>query len=58
MSQDVVEDLRTAIAANKWSIYHVAQSIGVRWHTVRDWLDGRKKPRGLSQKAIRQFLES
>ena len=54
----MIEQLREKMSAEKLSVYAVAKQIGVRWHTVRDWLEGRKKPRGLSEKAIRQFLEN
>lgn len=53
----MIDELKRKMERDGLSIYAVAKSIGVTWITVKAWLEGRKKPRGLSEKAIRQFLE-
>lgn len=58
MIEELIEELKDKMRRESLSVYAVSREIGVRWHTVRDWLEGRKKPRGLSEKAIRQFLEN
>ena len=51
------ELLRVFKEKSGWSHDRLSKEIGVHHQTIQGWLTGKKKPRGLSRKAIREFLE-
>ena len=52
-----VERLKKFKEWSGWSYDRISKEIGAHHQTVLSWLTGKKKPGGLSRKAIREFRE-
>lgn len=53
----MIDELKGKMEREGLSVYYVAKALGTNWHTVRDWLEGKRKPQPMSLRVIRQFLE-
>lgn len=56
-SNNEVELLKRFKEESGWSYDRISKEIGAHHQTVLSWLTDKKKPGGLSRKAIRDFLE-
>ncbi len=52
-----VEELKKFKNKSGWSYDRISKEIGAHHQTVLSWLTDKKKPGGLSRKAIRDFLD-
>lgn len=38
------------------TVYRVAQDMGVRWSTVKNWIEGTHSPKGAYERLLREYL--
>lgn len=38
------------------TVYRVAQDMGVRWSTVKNWVEGTHSPKGAYERLLREYL--